>query len=94
MPVEKYSGRNGVNFCGYTCYLDALITLDWEPYSPSQDWRGPVMEGFHHQWGSAHPVGMNAVFGDGSVHVIPYTIASDIMLYLCVRDDGQVVNFE
>lgn len=94
MPVEWYSGRNEANWLGYASSWDAYTILYSKPYSPSQDPRGALPEGYHSQWGSVHAAGMNAVFADGSVHVIPYTIPSDTMLYLCVRDDGQVVNFE
>lgn len=94
MPVGWYAGANAVNTFGYASSLDAYVILSFEPYSPSQDLRGVIPEGYHYQWGSAHPAGMNAVFADGSVHVIPYTIPSETMLYLCMRDDGHVVNFE
>ncbi|QDV71352.1 hypothetical protein Poly24_50870 [Rosistilla carotiformis] len=41
---------------------------------------------------SAHPGGVQAVFGDGSVHFIAETIAMPIVKYLATRDDGEVVN--
>jgi prepilin-type N-terminal cleavage/methylation domain-containing protein/prepilin-type processing-associated H-X9-DG protein len=94
MPVEWYAGQNEVNTWGYASSWDAAVSLGFEPYGPSQDLIGSVPQGYHDQWGSAHPVGMNALFGDGSVHVVPYTISNETMLRLCVRDDGQVVNFD
>ncbi|HEV3383322.1 MAG TPA: DUF1559 domain-containing protein [Gemmata sp.] len=94
MPVEWYTGQNEVNTWGYASSWDAAVCLGFEPYGPSQDLIGPVPYGYHYQWGSAHPIGMNALFGDGSVHVIPYTVSNDLMLRLCVRDDGQIVNLE
>lgn len=94
MPTVWYAGYNAVNTFGYASSLDVFVTIGFEPYGPSQDLRGPVPQGYHYQWGSAHPSGMNAVFADGSVHLIPYNIPNETMLYLCVRDDGQVVNFD
>jgi type II secretory pathway pseudopilin PulG len=94
MPVEWDMGQNAVNTWGYASSLDTYITLAFEPYSPSQDLRGAVPKGYHHQWGSAHSLGMNAVFADGSVHNVPYELPGETMLYLCMRDDGHVVSLE
>ena len=99
MPVAWYVGPNPANMWGYADGLDPYVRLNFQPYAPIPDPRGAMSpsgqpEGYHHQWGACHPAGMNAVFADGSVHVIPYSIANDVMLYLCVRDDGQVVDFE
>ena len=43
-------------------------------------------------FGSAHPSGMNAVFGDNSVHSISYDIDRDVFNKLGNRVDGQVVD--
>lgn len=90
----RSNGIPGKNTWGYACSRDAYVVLGFDPYSPSQDLIGPVPQNSHYQWGSSHPGGINAVFADGSVHVIPYTITSEMMLYLCVRDDGHVVNVD
>ena len=42
-------------------------------------------------FGSAHPGGMMAAFGDGSVRTVPYTISLAHFQALCGRDDGGVV---
>jgi prepilin-type N-terminal cleavage/methylation domain-containing protein/prepilin-type processing-associated H-X9-DG protein len=42
--------------------------------------------------GSAHPGGMNAVFADGSVHVIRYNIDGRVFNHLGNRHDGQVID--
>jgi prepilin-type N-terminal cleavage/methylation domain-containing protein/prepilin-type processing-associated H-X9-DG protein len=42
-------------------------------------------------FGSAHPNGMNAVFCDGSVHTIQYSIAPEIHRRLGNRKDGQEI---
>ncbi len=39
-------------------------------------------------FGSAHPGGMNAVFGDGSVRVVRYTLNRDVFNALGHRSDG------
>jgi prepilin-type N-terminal cleavage/methylation domain-containing protein len=43
------------------------------------------------QFGSSHPTGFQAVFADGSVHLISYTINATTFRYLCSRNDGQTV---
>jgi prepilin-type processing-associated H-X9-DG protein len=48
------------------------------------------------QWrfGSSHPVGVNAAFGDGSVRVIRYTVDHLLFRYACTRNDGQVIDLD
>jgi prepilin-type N-terminal cleavage/methylation domain-containing protein/prepilin-type processing-associated H-X9-DG protein len=94
IPVQWYDGRNSVNYYGYASSRDAGVTLFYEPYSPCQDFIGIPPENYHAQWGSAHPTGMNALFADGSVRVIPYTISGTTFKNLCVRNDGQVVDLD
>ncbi|MCX7701138.1 MAG: DUF1559 domain-containing protein, partial [Gemmataceae bacterium] len=55
-----------------------------DPTSTANIWR--------RNFGSAHPSGINAVFGDGSVRHIRYTIDSVVFMRMCVIDDGQPVN--
>ncbi|TWU22573.1 DUF1559 domain-containing protein [Bythopirellula polymerisocia] len=43
-------------------------------------------------FGSAHPGGINAVFADGSVHVITYDVDPFVFDYLGDREDGQIVD--
>jgi prepilin-type N-terminal cleavage/methylation domain-containing protein len=43
-------------------------------------------------FGSAHAGAMQAIFCDGSVHTIPYSIDNTAWHYLCQMNDGQVVN--
>jgi prepilin-type N-terminal cleavage/methylation domain-containing protein/prepilin-type processing-associated H-X9-DG protein len=40
---------------------------------------------------SAHPGGVNALFGDGSVHFLSETIPATVLARLAARQDGQVV---
>jgi prepilin-type processing-associated H-X9-DG protein len=61
----------------------------WADQAPLQDKYGqhnPVV------FGSAHASGFNAVFCDGSVHRISYSINLTILQRLCVRNDGQPVD--
>ena len=41
--------------------------------------------------GSSHPAGFNAVFADGSVHHLSYTINPDLFSNLGNTSDGNVV---
>jgi prepilin-type N-terminal cleavage/methylation domain-containing protein len=43
-------------------------------------------------FGSSHPMGFNAVFADGSVHTIPYSIDRIVFQYLGNKSDGQVIS--
>jgi prepilin-type N-terminal cleavage/methylation domain-containing protein len=43
-------------------------------------------------FGSSHTGGLNAVYGDGSVHFAPFSVDAIVWMNLCVIDDGQVVN--
>lgn len=40
-------------------------------------------------FGSSHPGGMIAVFADGSVHTVHYTVDADVFRRACRRDDGE-----
>jgi prepilin-type N-terminal cleavage/methylation domain-containing protein/prepilin-type processing-associated H-X9-DG protein len=44
-----------------------------------------------YEFGSAHPGGINGLFGDGSVRTIPYTIDPVVFNWLGHRSDGQVI---
>jgi prepilin-type processing-associated H-X9-DG protein len=52
------------------------------------DQRGVMSIG---SFGSAHSSGSNFVMADGSVHLIAYTIDSEVYRYLCNRRDGRGV---
>jgi prepilin-type N-terminal cleavage/methylation domain-containing protein/prepilin-type processing-associated H-X9-DG protein len=59
------------------------------PFGPEvngEEWR----QG--HGFGSAHAGGVNALFGDGSVRNIPYSIDPVLYWHLGSRNDGVVVN--
>lgn len=45
-------------------------------------------------FGSAHPAGMNAVFGDGSVRHIKHEVSLTLFTAVCVRNDGVVVSLD
>jgi prepilin-type N-terminal cleavage/methylation domain-containing protein len=63
-------------------------------YGPNQNWCGGAPPGFQDVFifGSAHTSGINAVFGDGSVHHLTFTI--DVVLFnnLGARNDEQHVD--
>jgi prepilin-type processing-associated H-X9-DG protein len=71
----------------------------WGISPPEQDRRG---QPGYWQFGSAHPGGFNAVFCDGSVHIIRYNIQSNntatastpigVWQRLCKRDDGLTID--
>ncbi len=93
VPPAWYDGQNAVNTWGYAGSKDAYVGLLLHPYNPLPDSAMPSTNAFA-QWGAIHPTGMNALFADGSVHVIPFSVTEDIVLALCVRNDGGVVNLD
>jgi prepilin-type N-terminal cleavage/methylation domain-containing protein len=81
---------------GYTAGWDR-DEVCWATVPPAQDRHG---EDGYYQFGSAHPAAFNAVFCDGSVHIISYTIQSNntppdplgVWQRLSIRNDGQPVD--
>jgi len=63
--------------------------IRWGDSAPRQDKAGQHNELI---FGSAHTSGFNAVFCDGSVHKISYTINLTTFQRFCVRNDGQPVD--
>jgi prepilin-type N-terminal cleavage/methylation domain-containing protein len=58
---------------------------------PQQDYKFPSSAD-EYRFGSAHPVGFNAVFGDGAVKFIRYTVDADVFMRACNRMDGLTFN--
>ena len=54
----------------------------------------PPLWTYGHSFGSAHPSGVNAVFGDGSVHAISYDIDPLVFNLLGNSADGEVVSLD
>jgi prepilin-type processing-associated H-X9-DG protein len=79
-PVPDTNGGVAPNVNNQCC--------DW-PRDPPTRQPAPRLGG---RFGSAHPGGINALFADGSVRVIPYTISDDLMRRLCDRRDVQPID--
>jgi prepilin-type N-terminal cleavage/methylation domain-containing protein/prepilin-type processing-associated H-X9-DG protein len=84
---------------GYTAGWDR-DEISWGISPPAPDTPG---ESGDYQFGSAHGSGFNAVFADGSVRHISYSIQSNndltagplgVWQRICVRDDGLPVNLD
>jgi len=58
---------------------------------PAQDHTLAFGNGFH-QFGSSHPGRMNAVFADGSIHTITYSIGRAEFEALGDKSDGKVLH--
>ncbi len=58
---------------------------------PDRDGDGAVDANDVYGFGSAHPSGVNAVLGDGSVRSFAYTTPMSLWQLLCQRDDGVVI---
>jgi prepilin-type N-terminal cleavage/methylation domain-containing protein/prepilin-type processing-associated H-X9-DG protein len=59
------------------------------PPNPSQPVNGTL---WRRMFGGPHPGGINALFGDGSVHFLKFTIDPSAMRRLSCIDDGEVLS--
>jgi hypothetical protein len=76
---------------GYTCgFEDDVMRFTNRP--PAQDWNEDNGANGGKQFGSSHATGFHAVFVDGSVRTISYSINETVFGYLGNKNDGQVVN--
>jgi len=66
-------------------------TLAWVQYQPQRDLSVCNNNNGTHGFGSAHATGFNAVFCDGSVRMVPYSIPLPTLQALCGISDGQVI---
>ena len=76
--------------CGWADGWDPDV-IRFTMYAPRSD-VDPSGNGW--SFGNAHPGGVNAVFGDGSVRTIRYDISPELFNRLGHRADGQVVVLE
>ncbi len=77
--------------------------IRWAVYPPGPDYTGSMETPNNYQFGSSHPSGFNAVFADGSVHMIHYSIQSNndpaagllgTWQRICIRNDGLPVSLD
>ncbi len=78
---------------GYTAGYDQ-DTLGWALAQPSPDSRdAKEYSNYDGRFGSPHTNLFNAVFADGAVHAIRYTIDLTTFKRLCIRNDGGAINW-
>jgi type II secretory pathway pseudopilin PulG len=53
---------------------------------------GPLQAYFKDHWGSAHKAGVHFLYGDSSVHMLPFGIDTVLMAGLQTPDGGEVIN--
>ncbi|HXG11352.1 MAG TPA: DUF1559 domain-containing protein [Gemmataceae bacterium] len=99
---QRYLGGDGNDNQGYWRGADSDIlggvyqpvspTPNPPPYRPQQDTAYPGTYNYSNNFsmfGSAHAEGFNAVFCDGSVRLIRYSVNVDtVLMPACVRNDG------
>jgi prepilin-type N-terminal cleavage/methylation domain-containing protein/prepilin-type processing-associated H-X9-DG protein len=86
-----YLGQpQGNDYIGYTCgWENDIVRSTDEP--PRPDYNG-ADDGLEDLFGASHPGRFNAVFADGSVNSISFSINPTVFSYLGNRSDGQVVS--
>lgn len=102
LPIEWYAGSPGnESFSAMYGFGQHNIRYAATTVSPS-----PVVVGVRQdtsatggpldtlQFGSAHNVGLNALFADGSVRTIGYSTPPNILLAICDRSSNVAVNLE
>jgi len=85
--IAALNGFQGDDNEGYSSGWDH----DTVRYTNQQPLPDPTSGDGAQRFGSSHPNGFNAVLGDGSVRVIPYSINLTIFSYLGNYHDGQVL---
>ena len=76
--------------CGWSDGWDPDV-VRYTAQQPAQDKVGGVSG---YEFGSAHPSGMNALMGDGSVRMIKYSIDLTVFNRLGDKQDGNPVNLD
>lgn len=63
-------------------------------YPPAPDWRSKLSDtaNLAGAFGSSHPAGFQAVFADGSVHQLPFSINLTVFMNLGNISDGQAID--
>ena len=77
---------------GYASGFDADI-VRYTTLRPAPDYSAPSGDG-EARFGASHPGRFNAVFADGSVRSLSYTVDSDTFKNLGNKSDGQVINLD
>lgn len=90
-PVEHTWGSLGFTDGGYWGGFTSWGVTRCTMGGPIRDQRYGT-NAFWQMFGAAHPGGINAVFGDGSVRSITYTIPNPIFQLVCRRNDGLAVD--
>lgn len=87
---RRYLGQPQSNdYIGYTAGWENDVVRSTDQ-TPRPDYNGED-DGREDLFGSSHPGRFNAVFADGSVHTISYSIDPTVFNYLGNRSDGQVI---
>jgi prepilin-type N-terminal cleavage/methylation domain-containing protein len=79
---------------GYTAGFATTSTVRSGVFQPTQDHPYNKQTALLTSFGSPHPASFNAVFGDGAVHYINYTVLPAVFLDACQRNDGNAFNLD
>jgi prepilin-type N-terminal cleavage/methylation domain-containing protein len=90
MNLGRLGQTNDDDDTGYATGFDQdVIRMTSQP--PAPDYRAAKGDG-QRRFGSSHTGGFNAMFADGSIHFLSYTIDPNVFRYLGDKSDGQVIS--
>ncbi len=87
-PCDNAGYSWGYDFGGAGNWDNTLGSVNYQPVQDNTALGNNCTHGF----GSAHTAKMNAVFADGSVQQITYTVNLNVFRSLCGINDGAVIN--
>jgi prepilin-type N-terminal cleavage/methylation domain-containing protein/prepilin-type processing-associated H-X9-DG protein len=90
LNIGKLGRSQNDDDTGYASGFDQDV-IRYTSRAPAPDYSAPRGDG-DLRFGSSHTGRFNAVFVDGSVHPISYTIDPTVFRYLGAKSDGQVLN--
>jgi prepilin-type N-terminal cleavage/methylation domain-containing protein/prepilin-type processing-associated H-X9-DG protein len=93
VAAEKRYSLNDINGCPGYDNEGAICGWDWDVlrHGAKMPMPDPNSGGTDNRFGSSHPGGMNALFGDGSTHQVSYTVDLETFARMCHRADGGTV---
>jgi prepilin-type N-terminal cleavage/methylation domain-containing protein len=86
-------GTGGTGRCGDGLYPDSQL-VDFPELASGPGWTEPNRSCGGGNWGAPNQAGPQFLFGDGSVRLVKYNTASNVVRNMIKPDDGNIISFE